>query len=72
MPQTWLENGARAGQVYSMGRRIGWFWHVEVVLRQRNHEVGIIVQTESFNGTSRADPTGRILTKCYKLFFCHQ
>ena len=61
--QTRLENGARPFDVSKARGGIGGLRQREIVLRERNQQVGVIVQPCALNGLPCAKPPRRVLAQ---------
>ena len=61
--QEWLQDRGRPFEVSASLRRIGWLRQVEIVLRQRDHDIGVVVQTGARDRLPCADKSGHVIAK---------
>jgi len=61
MTQQRLEDRARPRQVCIMLGRSGGLGQIEVLLRQRDHQIGVIMDTQALDCLARAKASGGIL-----------
>lgn len=63
IPQQRLQDGPRPLQIGSPFRGVGRLWKIEVVLRQRNHEFGVILNPGLLHSAASAEQPRRIVAQ---------
>jgi hypothetical protein len=59
---------ARARQMGAMGRRLGRLWHIEIILRQCDHKIGIVAHAQSLNRAPCSNAPSRVIAERREIF----